>query len=158
MGAKGRIIAGAGAALLLVNGCGAGRTLGKVAVEEAANIPRLTATRWVPKALPTQQLRLVPVSTVRNRVAGLIARVDDLEFEETVDVVRQSCEMADLIKAGGPGTDLRAYLLDQGRSEWDYSQRAQDLAHELAGQGPVDFAQTLAAAAVCEASQHHGSG
>lgn len=161
MGWKGRNRVGASilALLLLTSGCGAGKSLGKLAAAEAGNVEHVASTKWVPRSLPPAELRVVPSAEVEAQARRFASRVGDLTFDDAVDVVTNACEMADIINASGSSGSAATYLRDKGRSGWVYAQRAKDLATELVNaKSDTDRAVILGAAAMCEAASQHRQG
>ena len=60
--------------------------LAHVVAEEAGNVGRVAATRWVPKTIPLDEWVAVPAAGVDAPAQKLSARVANLEFDDAVDV------------------------------------------------------------------------
>ena len=79
----------------------------------------------------------------------------NLEFDDAVGVVVNACEMADTMKATGSKSAAVTYLRDKGRSGWVYTQRAKDLAKDLAdAKSDGERAVTLGPR-LCEVANNH---
>jgi len=141
------------AAVALVTGCGAGKTIARLASEEADDVAHVASTKWVAKSVSVAELRVVPAAEVQGKAQTLAERVSDLKTDDAVEVVKTACEIREVIKATGSPSSAVTYLRDKGKSGWVYAQKAKDLADELAkAESSSDRSWLLGAAALCEAA------